>query len=60
MMISTDFGANFSWTKMPANLKTAAFVVDPTSANSLCVSPSRKQWRNYCSAYRQHARLFGC
>jgi photosystem II stability/assembly factor-like uncharacterized protein len=35
MMTSTDFGANFSWTKMPINLKTAAFYVDPTSTNSL-------------------------
>jgi len=35
IMTSTDFGANFSWTKMPANLQTDSFYVDPTSANSL-------------------------
>ena len=35
IMTSTDFGANFSWAKMPANLQTGGFVVDPTSANSL-------------------------
>jgi len=35
LMTSTDFGATFSWTKMPANLKTDGFSVDPTSTNSL-------------------------
>merc|ERR1740117_1717000 len=35
MMTSTDFGMNYSWAKMPANLQTGGFVVDPTSSNSL-------------------------
>lgn len=35
IMTSTDFGANFTWTKMPANVKTKSFTVDPTSASSL-------------------------
>jgi len=41
LMTSTDFGATFTWAKMPEDLKTDGFVVDPTSANSLyTVGPS--------------------
>jgi len=41
MMASTDFGATFSWTKLPAAFgasdrgESGAFIVDPTVANSL-------------------------
>ena len=39
-MTSTNFGLNFTWTKLPAKLglessSTGAFIVDPTSASSL-------------------------
>ena len=42
-MTSSDFGLNFTWTKMPANLqKTFTLSVDPTSATSLyAVTPAR-------------------
>ena len=35
MMTSTDFGNNYTWSKMPADLQSGGFVVDPTSADSL-------------------------
>jgi len=41
MMASTNYGLNFSWTKLPTQLgaggQEGAFIVDPTSANSLYV-----------------------
>jgi hypothetical protein len=53
MMTSTDFGNNYTWAKMPANLQSGGFVVDPTSANSLytmtpnCLSHSQNNGKDW-------------
>jgi hypothetical protein len=45
MMLSDDFGMNFTFTKMPADLQPKSFTVDPTTANSLyaLAAPSSSQ-----------------
>jgi len=52
MMKSEDFGMNFTYTKMPADLQASSFIVDPTSANSLyaLAKPSSGQ-PNGCLAH---------
>jgi len=35
LMTSEDFGVNYKWTKMPANLQAGALAVDPTSQSRL-------------------------
>ena len=58
LMVSHDFGQNWSWSPLPASLQAGAIAVDPTSASSLfvvtanCLAHSTDQgasWSN-CSA----------
>jgi len=53
--VSTDFGQNWTWSPMPANLQAGGIAVDPTSANRLfavtanCLALSTDQGKSWSS-----------